>query len=89
MKPKKRKIPLFAAVANFFFWGVGYIYLDVKIRKAICLMVALFSVWVISLWYVTFSGPLSFAGLFWIMVWYFIISFYIGFDAYNIARVKR
>jgi hypothetical protein len=89
MKNKKhQKNAWFAAIANFFFWGIGYIYLEKKTEKAFFLIAAFFLVWIFSFWYVTFSGILEFVGLFWIMVWYFIVSFYIGIDAYLIG-VKR
>jgi hypothetical protein len=82
---KRQKNALFAAIINFFFWGIGYLYLEKKTEKAFYLVAALFIVWIFSLWYLTFSGPLDFVGLFWVMVWYFIVSFYIGVDAYLIG----
>ena len=79
---KSQKSALFAAIINFFFWGIGYIYLEKKTNKAFYLLFAFFAVWIFSFWYITFSGLLDFVGLFWIMTWCLIVSFYIGVDAY-------
>jgi RsiW-degrading membrane proteinase PrsW (M82 family) len=84
-----RKSPIFAAITNFFFWGIGYIYLEKKTDRAFYLLFAFFATWIFSLWYVTVSGPLDFVGMFWIAIWYFLVSFYIGADAYLIGKVKK
>jgi hypothetical protein len=86
---KTRKSPLFAAIINFLFWGIGYLYLEEKMEKAFYMLVAFFSFWIMSFWYITIAGPLEFAGLFWIITWYMIISFYIGADAYIIGGLRK
>ena len=86
---KRKKSPLFAAIANFLFWGIGYIYLEKKVDKAFYLLVAYFGIWIFSFWYTTVAGPLVYSGLVWVLIWYFMVSFYNGYDAYLLARMRK
>jgi hypothetical protein len=85
---KTEKSPMFAAILNFLFWGLGYLYLEKRTDEAFYLISFCFSVWIFSFWYSFVSGPLVFVGIFWMIFWSLWISFYIGYDAYRIARVR-
>ncbi|NIO44665.1 MAG: hypothetical protein GTN36_03885 [Candidatus Aenigmarchaeota archaeon] len=87
MKPKKSSV--FAGILNFFFWGVGYMYLEKRIEEAFYLIVSYFLVFIFSLWYITAAGLLLFAGIYWIIFWSLWISIYIGYDAYRLGKVKK
>jgi len=86
---KIEKSPLFAAILNFLFWGIGYLYLEKRIEESFYLIVFYFLVWIFSFWYLTVAGLLDFAGIYWIILWSLWISIYIGYDAYRIAKVKK
>jgi hypothetical protein len=86
---KREKSPLFAGILNFFFWGIGYLYLDKKTDKAFYLIGLYFLIWIFSFWYLTVAGPLDFAGIFWIITWFLLISSYISYDAYKTGRHRK
>ena len=86
---KAKKSPIFATVLNFFFWGIGYLYIEKKTEGAFYLVASYFMVWIFSFWYLSVAGPLLFAGIYWILLWSLIVSFYISYDAYRLAKVKK
>jgi len=86
---KAQKSPKFAAILNFLFWGIGYLYLEKRTEEAFYLITSYFLVWIFSFWFLIISGPLLFAGIYWIILWSLWISIYIGYDAYRIAKVKK
>ena len=86
---KPEKSPLLASILNFLFWGLGYLYLEKRTDEAFYSISFCFLVWIFSFWYLFVSGPLAFAGIFWIIFWSLWIGIYIGYDAYRIGRVKE
>jgi hypothetical protein len=86
---KTEKSPMFAAILNFFFWGIGYAYIEKKNEEAFYLLAFYFLVCIFSLWYLTIAGPLTFVGIYWIIFWSLWISIYIGYDAYRLGKVKK
>ncbi len=86
---KARKSPAFAAITNFFFWGIGYLYLEKRTEEAFYLIASYFMVWIFALWYTYVAGLFVFAGVYWIIVWSLIVSIYISLDAYRVAKVKK
>ncbi|OGI12137.1 hypothetical protein A3K64_02275 [Candidatus Micrarchaeota archaeon RBG_16_36_9] len=86
---KPEKNPLFAGILNFLFWGLGYLYLEKRTDEAFYLIFSCFLVWIFSFWYLSVSGPLAFAGIFWIILWYMWVSLYTGYDAYRITKVRK
>jgi len=89
VKTKTKKSPKFAAILNFLFWGIGYLYLEKKTEEAFYLIVSYFLVWIFSLWVLTLLGSLDFAVIYWIIFWSFWVSIYVGYDAYRTAKVKK
>lgn len=86
-KPEKNS--LFAGTLNFLFWGLGYLYLEKRTDEAFYLIFSCFSVWIFSFWYLSVSGPVAFAGIFWIIFWSLWVSLYTGYDAYKLSKVKK
>jgi hypothetical protein len=86
-KPEKSSI--FAGVLNFLFWGLGYLYLEKRTDEAFYLIFSCFLVWIFSFWYLSVSGPVAFAGIFWIIFWSLWVSLYTGYDAYKLSKVKK
>jgi len=86
---KAEKSPLFAAVLNFFFWGIGYLYIEKKTEEAFYLISLYLAVCVFSFWYLSVAGLLSFAGIYWIIFWSLWVGIYIGYDAYRIGKVRK
>jgi len=86
---KAEKSPLFAAILNFFFWGIGYLYIEKRTEEAFYLIVCSFIVWIFSFWYLWIAGPLTFVGIYWIIFWSLWVSIYVGYDAYRIGRLKK
>ncbi len=89
VRMKTKKSPIFAAILNFFFWGIGYAYLEKKTEEAFYLLTSYFLVFVFSLWYISVAGLLVFAGIYWIIFWSLWVSIYIGYDAYRVGKVKK
>lgn len=85
---RHEKSPLFAAILNFLFWGLGYLYLEKRTDEAFYLISFCFFVWIFSFWYLFVSGPLAFVGMVWIIFWSLWIGFYVSYDAYRIAKVR-
>jgi hypothetical protein len=86
---KTEKSSLFAAVLNFLFWGMGYLYIEKKIEEAFYLISLYLVVCIFSFWYLSIAGPVSFAGFYWIIFWSLWVGIYIGYDAYKIGKVKK
>ena len=86
---KIEKSPLFAAILNFFFWGIGYLYIEKKTEEAFYLISLYLVVCIFSFWYLSFAGLLTFAGIYWIIFWSIWISFYISIDTYRIGRIRK
>lgn len=86
---KSEKSSLFAAILNFLFWGIGYLYIEKKTEESFYLISLYLAVFIFSFWFLFVAGPVSFAGIYWIIFWSLWVSIYIGYDAYRIGKVKR
>jgi hypothetical protein len=86
---KTEKSPIFAGILNFLFWGIGYLYLEKRTDEAFYLIASYLFVCLFSLWYLSVSSILAFAGIFWIIFWSLWVSIYVGYDAYRIGKVRK
>ncbi len=88
MTYETQKSPIFAAILNFLFWGMGYLYIEKKLEEAFYLISFYFLVWIFSFWYLSVAGPLTFVGIYWIIFWSLWVSIYISYDVYRIGKIK-
>lgn len=86
---KAEKSPIFAAFLNFFFWGIGYLYLEKRTEEAFYLVASYFLVWIFSFWFLFVAGPFTFSGIYWVIFWSLWVSIYVSYDAYRVAKVRK
>jgi len=86
---KSEKSPIFAAILNFLFWGIGYLYLEKRTEEAFYFIFSCFAIWIFSFWYVSVAGLLTFAGIYWIIFWSLWVSIFTSYDAYKIGKVRK